>query len=143
MGREIQHYLLACRIPKLFFDLRCMPVCGNAVRLDVFVHLAEEVRKFCASSGTGRSGLGIDDQGAHIDEPFFCQRISRQDGTGCVTARICDQAGFLHIFTVDLAQAVYRLLNILRGFMFDLVPLFINIHIFKPEIRAQVYDLCL
>ena len=143
MGREIQHNFLACRITQLFFDLRCMPVRGNAVCLDVFVHLTEEIGKFCTSSGAGRSGLGIDDQGAHIDEPFFCQRISRQDGTGCVTARICNQTRLLHILTVDLAQAVYRLLNILRGFMFDLVPLFINIHIFKPEIRAQVYDLCL
>ena len=60
-----------------------------------------------------------------------------------ITPRVGDQARFFHILTVYLTQAVYCFIYILRRFMFDLVPLFIDMYVFKPEIRTQINDLCL
>ena len=118
-----------------------MPVCCHAICLNIFIDLAEKVRQLGAPSCSGGSGFGVNNQAVHIDQPLFCQRISCQDGTGCITTRICHKAGCFHFFPVDLAQTIHRFIKKLRRFVLNLIPFFINRYVFEPEIRAQINHL--
>ncbi len=82
-------------------------------------------------------GFGIGDDSACIDEAAFQQRNQGQQHAGGITARIPDQARRFDLLPVNLAQAVNRFLNKMRGRV-RLIMLFINGDIPKPEIRRKI-----
>ena len=119
-----------------------MSVACHSVGFHVLVHFAEQVGHLGASSCTGGTGLGIHDQGVHINHAFLDHGIGRQDRTGSVAAGVGYQSGLLRdLVTIDLAESVYCFLNELRRFVLDAVPFFIGGHILDPVISRQIHDL--
>ena len=143
MRCKIQYNFLSCCISELFFNLRCMAMCSYSICFDIFIHFTVKIRKLCSSSCSRSSRLRIDNQSAHIDQSFLCKRICCQDRTCCITSRIGHDTCILHFVPVDLAQSIDSFINILRCFVFDFIPLFVNLHIFQTEICTEINDLCL
>ena len=141
MRCKVDHNLFAARISKLFLDLRCMSVCCHTVCFHILIDFTVQVRNLCPSSCSGCSGLGINDQRIHIDQSFFCQRISSQDGACCIASRIGDQSCAFDIFSVHFTQSVNCFFDKLRALVLNTVPFFVSLDIFDTEICAQVDDL--
>ena len=119
-----------------------MTVAGDTICLHAFIHFAEQIRCLSTSSGSGGSGLGINNQRIRIDQPFLHHRIRRKNRTGGITARIGNQpCGLIHQSPVDLAETVDRLLDKLRTLVLNLVPFLIGSYIFNTKIRTQIHDL--
>ena len=118
-----------------------MSVTCHTVGFHILIHFAEQVWHFGSSACTGSSGLGIHDQGIHIDHTFFYHRVSGQDRAGGITAGISHQSGLLRdLVTVDLAESVYRFLDELRRLMLDAVPFFIGSYILDTVISGQIHN---
>ena len=114
---------------------------GHAVCLDILVHLTEQVWHFGSPPRTGGSGFRVHNQGVHINQPLFDQRIRGQDGTGVIAARICHQPGALrNLVPIHLAETIHCFRNELGGFMFYAVPFFVYCHILDAVVCGKVYD---
>ena len=143
MRRKIHNNRSACRVAELLFNLRCMSVARDTVRLHILIDLTEQIRQLRTAPCAGGTGLRINDKGIRIDQPFLHQRICRQNRTGCVAARIGNQSGIFHFIAVHFAKAVHRLPDKLRALVLNLVPFLIHRNILDTEIRGQIDDLCL
>ena len=113
-----------------------MSVGGHSVSLNVLIDLTVQTVHLASPACAGCAGLGINDDGIRVNEPFLYQRIGGQEGAGGETARIGNEPGLLHPFTVDLRKPVYRFLQELRGGMGQFVPFLIYGYILNPEISA-------
>ena len=134
-------HVLPTGIAQLFLDLRGMAVCRYTVCLHILIDFTEKVLYLCPSARAGCTGLSIYDQGVVIDQPLFDKWISRQNGTGRITARIGYQTHTLHLVAVDLTQTVNRFLYKLWALVCDAIPLLISSDIFDAVVCAQIYDL--
>ena len=79
-------------------------------------------------------------RGIRIDQPLLHQRIAGENTACGIAAGIGHQPGSPDLLPVDLAQAVDCLRQKLGGLVGDFIPLFVNRHIFQPEIGAQIDD---
>ena len=136
MRGEADGYRLSCRAGQLLLYLRRMSVGGHSVSLNVLIDLTVQTVHLASPACAGCAGLGINDDGIRVNEPFLYQRIRGQKGAGGETSRIGNEPGPLHLFPVDFGQPVHGFTDEPGGCMGQLIPFLINRHILNTEISA-------
>ena len=125
---------------ELLVELGHVAMMTDAIGMEAFRHLGEEVGLLGRAAGAGDARLGVDDDRFRLDRLGLEERQDRQLRRRRVAARIGDEAGRLHLPAIDLGEAVDRLGLQGLGLVLMAVPAGIGGLVGEPEIGREVDD---